>query len=325
MTPLLISEHPGQQSPALPFKSYNAYLKGVFGERVVKITLDAGFNCPNRDGSKGIGGCTFCDETGSSSRAQDRRASLTEQMLVNIENQQRRFGARKFMAYFQSFTNTYAPVERLKALYDEALSAHPDVVGLAVSTRPDCVDEEKLALLASYAKDRFLQLEYGMQTCHDHTLALLNRCETHADYLHALKLTREAAKAASVQIHDCAHVILGLPGESWEDMMTTARTLARLKVSGVKIHLLVAMRHTPIAKEYAQGQWEPMSRTCYIQTVVDFIERLHPECIIHRVGGNGHPLHVVAPRWLPEERHDVLQDVIAEFQRRESYQGRLFI
>ncbi|MEB3207001.1 MAG: TIGR01212 family radical SAM protein [Vampirovibrionales bacterium] len=310
--------------PLLPFRSYNSFLRDIFGERVAKITLDAGFNCPNRDGSKGVGGCTFCDETGSSSRAQDRKSSLTEQMRVNIARQQRRFGAQKFMAYFQSFTNTYAPVERLKLLYDEALNAHPDVVGLAISTRPDCVDEEKLALLAQYASRYFLQLEYGVQTCHDRTLALLNRCETHADFINALTFTRKVAFEANVTIHDCAHVILGLPEESWDDMMTTANTLAQLNVAGVKIHLLVAMRHTPIAKAFEQGQWQPMSREAYIQTVVDFIERLHPDCVIHRIGGNGHPQHVVAPRWLPEQRHNVLNYVTAEFQKRGTYQGCRF-
>ncbi|MEB3245327.1 MAG: TIGR01212 family radical SAM protein [Vampirovibrionales bacterium] len=303
----------------LPYNSYTQHLMQRFGQRVYKITLDAGFNCPNRDGSKGLGGCTFCDETGSSSRAQDKRASLRDQLLGNIQKQQKRYGAQKFIAYFQSYTNTYAPVERLRALYDEALAAHPDIVGLAVSTRPDCVDAEKLALLADYqARGLYVQLEYGMQTIHDRTLTAINRCETHADFLTAIELTEQAGLAY------CVHVILGLPGETHAEMMQTAEKLALLRVPGVKMHLLVAMRHTPIAKAYAAGLWQPMARDEYIGTTVDFIERLHPQCVIHRVGGNGHPKHVVAPTWLQTEKNQVLGDIVAEFARRGSCQGSQF-
>ncbi len=298
-----------------PYRPYSQYLQEKLGAKTYKLTLDAGFTCPNRDGTKAYGGCTFCDQTGSSSREQDLRDSITEQLLKNMDKQRKRFKAEKFIAYFQSFTNTYAPVERLKALYDEAVSAHPDIVGLAISTRPDCVDEEKLALIASY-KDRvpYVSVEYGMQTIHDRTLDLLNRAETYEDFRIAYELTQK------YDIEHCIHVILDLPGESWEDQMATADKLAELKVHGVKIHLLCAMEKTPLAAQYLRGEWQPLDQDAYVQLICDFIERLHPDTVIHRVAGNGHRLHVVAPLWL-QKKLELMNEIEAEFARRGTRQG----
>jgi hypothetical protein len=298
-----------------PYRPYSEYLKQKIGHRTYKLTLDAGFTCPNRDGTKAKGGCTFCDQTGSSSRAQDRRDSITDQLIKNMDKQRKRFKAEKFIAYFQSFTNTYAPVERLKALYDEAVSAHPDIVGLAISTRPDCVDDEKLAMIATYKdKVQYLSVEYGMQTIHNRTLDFLNRAETHEEFLEAYELTRK------YDLDHCIHVILGLPGESWEEQMATADTLARLKVNGVKIHLLCAMEKTPLAESFLRGEWEPMEQEPYVALICDFIERLHPDCVIHRVAGNGHHQHVVAPLWL-QRKKEIMNDIDAEFERRGTRQG----
>lgn len=298
-----------------PYRPYSTYLREKLGYKTYKLTLDAGFTCPNRDGVKAYGGCTFCDQTGSSSRAQDRRDTITEQLLGNLEKQRKRFKAEKFIAYFQSFTNTYAPVERLKALYDEACTAHPDIIGLAISTRPDCVDREKLALIASY-KERmaYVSVEYGMQTIHDHTLARLNRAETHAEFLEAYALTQE------YELEHCIHVILDLPGETWDEQMATAEALARLKVHGVKIHLLCAMEKTPLAAEYLRGEWQPLEREAYVSLLCDFLERLHPETIIHRVAGNGHREHILAPMWL-QRKLEIMNDIEAEFARRGTHQG----
>jgi uncharacterized protein len=297
------------------YRSYNHMLRQHFGQAVYKITLDAGFTCPNRDGTKGSGGCTFCDETGSSSRAQDKKDSIAQQLLTNMEKQRHRFKANRFIAYFQSYTNTYSPVVRLKRLYDEAMAAHPDIVGLAISTRPDCVTPENAALIASYQQPgRLVSLELGLQTIHNHTLQRLNRCETVEDFYAAMALVRQH------QLAHCIHVILDLPGETWADQMATADVLARLRVDGVKIHLLVAMENTPIAAEFLRGEWQPLDRVAYVQLVCDFIERLHPETVIHRVAGNGHPKHVVAPLWM-KEKHDILREVDAEFARRGTRQG----
>ncbi|MEB3287101.1 MAG: TIGR01212 family radical SAM protein [Vampirovibrionales bacterium] len=298
-----------------PYRPYSQYLKEKFGFKIYKATLDGGFTCPNRDGTKAIGGCTFCDTTGSSSRAQDRRDSISEQIVKNVEKQRKRFKADKFIAYFQSFTNTYAPTDRLKALYDEAMAAHPDIIGLAISTRPDCVDEEKLSLIASYkAPGRYVSVEYGMQTIHNRSLELVNRAETFEDFIAAYEMTQRFG------LDHCVHIILGMPGETHDDMMATADEMARLKVMGVKIHLLCAMEHTPLAKDYLEGRWRPLEQEEYVNLVCDFIERLHPQCVIHRVAGNGHHQHVVAPLWL-QRKKEIMSDIEREFARRGTVQG----
>lgn len=300
---------------AKAYLPYSALLKKKFGTKVYKVTLDAGFTCPNRDGKKGVGGCTFCDETGSSSRAQNKKDSLTEQIHKNIEIMRTRFKAEKFVPYFQSYTNTYSKVERLKRLYDEAINAHPDVLGLAISTRPDCVDEEKLDLIASYQRPGgYLSLEYGMQTVHDDTLVRINRCETHADFLNAFQMTQDR------NIGMCVHIILGLPGETWEHMMATARVMSQLKPEAVKIHLLCAMKHTPLEKQYLRGDWQPLEQAQYVQLVCDFIEHLDPAIAIQRITGNGHRNGLVAPRWLLK-KFEVLEQVDNEFLKRGTRQG----
>jgi hypothetical protein len=315
-------QSPSDTAPApviKPYRSYSSYLKERFDGRVVKITVDPGFSCPNIDGTKGRGGCTFCDETGSASRTTDKNDSIATQINLNIERMRKRFKSNRFVAYFQPHTNTYAPIETLKQVYDEAMGAHPDIMGLAVSTRPDCVTEETINLISSYQdgyqpNERYVSIEYGLQTIHNRTLALVNRCETVEDFERAYNLSKDSG------IDHCIHVILGLPGESHADMMATAEQLAQWKVAGVKIHMLVAMDKTIIAKYYRQGLWQPMERAEYIETVCDFMERLHPECIIHRVAGNGHPAHVVAPLWM-KQKFNVMDDIDAEFARRGTQQG----
>jgi uncharacterized protein len=301
---------------AKPYRTYNRYLQELFGCRVYKVSIDAGFTCPNIDGTKGFGGCTFCDETGSSSRTNLAKTPIAEQVARNIAHRRNRFKAEKFIAYFQSNTNTYASVDRLKKLYDEALSVSDDVVGLAISTRPDCVTPEILDLIASY-KDRvpYVSVEYGLQTVHNRSLELVNRCETveHFQQAYAWTLERE--------LDHCIHVILGMPGETHDDMMATSDALARWKVAGVKIHMLVAMNHTPIAEDYRSGRWQSMSFETYVNTCTDFIERLHPECVIHRVAGNGHFQHVVAPKWMAGQRQDVMAAIDACFAERGTRQG----
>lgn len=297
------------------YRAHGEYLRQTLGCKTYKLTLDAGFTCPNRDGSKAWGGCIFCDPGGSSSRAQDPQASITRQLLENLDKQRKRFGAEKFIAYFQSFTNTYAPIERLKALYDEAACAHPDIIGLAISTRPDCVDADKLDLIASYRRQLpHVSIEYGLQTIHDRTLRRINRAESFDDFLRAHAMTCERG------IDHCVHVILDLPGESHADQMATADKLAQLGVGGVKIHLLCAMQGTPLATQHARGEWRPLDEDAYLSLICDFIERLHPDCVIHRVAGNGHHQHVVAPRWL-QHKHHLMNRIDREFARRGTRQG----
>jgi uncharacterized protein len=300
----------------LPYNSFNNFLKKLFKQRTYKISIDAGFSCPNRDGTKGVGGCIFCDEKGSSSRTNHECSSLKTQIINNIKVRKSRYRAEKFIVYFQSFTNTYASTEKLKKLYDEAIDAHEDIVGISVSTRPDCIDEEKIKLLASYKeKLPFVCVEYGMQTANDSTLKLLNRNETHEDFLKALELTKK------YDLHHCAHIILGLPEESLEDNLKTADTLAQLKVEGVKIHSLVAMENTALCQMYERGLWTPLTLEEYVERSCSFIERLHPTSILHRVSASGHPLHIIAPLWMKEKNLQFSKALIEEFQKRKTRQG----
>ncbi|MGM0439647.1 MAG: TIGR01212 family radical SAM protein [Chlamydiota bacterium] len=290
-----------------PFLSYNNYLRKKFGCPVYKVSVDAGFSCPNRDGTKGRQGCIFCDEVGSSARASCRHGSITQQVLNNGLLRRKRSSACKFIAYFQSFTNTYAPIERLRAYYDEAVNAHPDIVGLSISTRPDSVDEQKLALIAEYReKLPYVCVEYGVQSVHDRTLARINRQETHQDFVGALALSQRLG------LETCAHVILGLPGESVDDQLATADRLAELGVGGVKIHMLVAMENTTIAEQYRRGEWSPLEFEDFVDLATAFIKRLPPECVIHRIGGNGHPHFVVAPNWVIGQRNNIIEAVTAK-------------
>lgn len=304
------------ETTTLPYKSYNQLMQSIFGCKVYKVSIDGGFSCPNRDGSKGYGGCIFCDNEGSSSRTNKNSATITEQIQNNIKVRKSRYGAKKFIAYFQSFSNTYAPLSELKKKYDEALDADRDIVGINISTRPDCIDEEKIQLIASY-KDRlkYVCLEYGMQTCHDKTLKLINRKETHQDFINALELTKKYG------LHYCAHIILGLPGESYEDQFITANQITELRLEGIKLHFLVAMENTSLSKMYKQGLWNPFSYESYLSLAVSFLERVHKECTIHRISLSGHPKHIVAPLWMKNKTYNVSEDLRKEFQKRKTYQG----
>lgn len=298
------------------YYSYNDYLQKKFGCRVYKVSIDAGFTCPNRDGSKGIHGCIFCDESGSSSRTHAPSVSITHQIVNNINIRRSRYGAKKFIVYFQSFTNTYAPLSHLKKVYDEAIRAHPDIVGLAISTRADCIDREKLELIASYRTQLpYVCIEYGLQTIHDRTLKLINRQETHDDFVRAIQMTQE------LQLDHCAHVILGLPNETHQEMLETAQRIAEYKIQGVKIHFLVAMQNTPLAQHYAEGLWKPLSMEEGILLTCDFLEHLPPDCVIYRIGGNGHPLHAVAPEWVWQKKKEFALALDREFERRQTRQG----
>lgn len=293
------------------YLSYKQYLKEKFGTTVFKVCIDGGFDCPNRDGTKAEGGCRFCDVTGSSSRTNPKGSAIQAQILENIAVRKARFKAKKFIAYFQSFSNTYAAVESLKLRYDAAVSAHEDIVGLSIATRTDCVDEEKMALIASYKKKLpLVSIEYGLQSIHDHTLDLLNCQHNFADFENAFHLAEKHG------LEHCIHVILGLPGESREDMLQTAKMLNHMRVRGVKIHMLVAMERTWLARQYQLGKWQPMEFEEFIDCVCDFVTELPQNCVIHRLGGNGHPKHLVAPKWVKERKNELIPSINKELEKR---------
>lgn len=295
------------------YNQYSAHLKNKFGVKVYKVTLDAGFSCPNRDNTISSGGCIFCDDGGSFSQAHSNLLSVEDQLKTGIDTLSSRFKAKKFMSYFQAYSNTYKQVMELEKIYKSALQ-HPDVVGLSIGTRPDCVDSEKLELISSFKEDYYTWVEYGLQSIHDKTLKAINRGHDFDCFLSAYEKTKEKG------INVCAHVILGLPGESKEDMLKTAEKLAELGVDGVKIHMLCALEGTKLAQIYEKNEISFMSEEDYIQTVCDFLEILPIETTIHRLAGNGLKANLVAPKWLGKKM-DCLNQIDREFEKRNSHQG----
>ncbi|MGK2904922.1 MAG: TIGR01212 family radical SAM protein [Desulfuromonadales bacterium] len=292
---------------------FSEQLKKSFGVRVHKISVDAGFGCPNRNGGRTGPGCLFCDPGGSGAVGIERLLSVAEQIELGKEVMSRKYKAGKFMAYFQPFSNTLAPASQLRTLYDEALAVD-NVVGLAVGTRPDCVPPDVLDLLGEYHRRTYFWLELGLQSSHDRTLQWLNRGHDFATFMKAYH------EAKSRDLRVCVHVILGLPGESRADMLATADVLARLQVDGVKLHLLHVLQNTPLGNLYIQNKIQPLGMDEYVKLTVDVIERLHPGTLIHRLTGDGPRGQLLAPLW-SLNKWQVLNAIDAEFVRRGSRQG----
>jgi hypothetical protein len=299
------------------YRDFNSYLKGIFGERVQRISLDAGLSCPNRDGKISGEGCIYCNRRGSGSGAMLAEGlSIQEQITRGRIFGEKRYGAKKFIAYFQSFSNTYAPLPKLKELYDAGLEC-PEVVGLFVATRPDCVDSDVLSLLSSYKRDHLVWIEYGLQSAHDSTLLAINRG-------HKVKCFERAVHmACDFGLNVCAHVILGLPGETRAMMLETARYVSLLPVSGVKIHLLHVARGTRLADLYRNGTYECLSRDEYIALVIDFLEILPPEVVIQRLTGDPNPSELLAPYWAKEKPLN-LALIKTGLEESNTWQGKLF-
>ena len=297
------------------YNQFSAFLKNKFQAKVYKITLDAGFSCPNRDGTISTGGCIFCDGSGSFSQAHSNLLSIEEQVKTGAETLSKRFKAQKFMAYFQAYTNTYKPVNELEKIYRAALT-HNDIVGLSIGTRPDSVDDDKLKLISDISKDYYTWIEYGLQSIHNKTLKKINRGETFETFLKSYEKTKEYG------INVCAHVILGL-WETHDEMMETAQKLAELKIDGVKIHMLCALENTKLADMYNNGEIDFMTEDEYVNTVCDFLEYLPADTTIHRLAGNGLKKELITPRWIGKKL-DCLNKIDMEFIRRNSFQSSKF-
>ena len=298
------------------YNQYSAHLKKKFGVKVYKITLDAGFSCPNRDGTISTGGCIFCDEGGSFSHEHTNLLQIEKQVEEGIKTLSKRFKAQKFMSYFQAYSNTYKPVSELEKIYNCALN-HSDIVGLSIGTRPDCIDDEKIKLISSYKDDYYTWVEYGLQSIHDKTLKKINRGHNFDCFFKAYEKTKEAG------INVCVHVIFGL-WETHDEIMQTAQKLAQLKVDGVKIHMLCALENTKLAQIYKEGGIDFMDENEYVKTVCDFLEYLPETTTIHRLAGNGLSTELIAPKWLGK-KFDCLNKIDKEFINRNSYQGSKFI
>lgn len=295
------------------FNLYSTHLKQRFGGRVHKISVDAGFSCPNRDGGRDSHGCLFCDSGGSGAVGIERNQPIAVQLERAKELMRRKYRAKWFIAYFQPFSNTFAPVAHLRHCYDQALAVE-DVVGLAIGTRPDCLPAETLDLLAEYHQQTYFWLEIGLQTSHNRSLDFLQRGHDYQCFLDAFRQAKERG------LRVCVHLILGLPGESREDVLATAAEMARLKVDGVKLHLLHVLRGTPLGELYLQGQVPMLEMQEYVELAVDFIERLHPDTLIQRLTGDGPRDILLAPLW-SMDKWEVLNAIDAELGRRGSKQG----
>ena len=311
------SLQPAWRQAGLRYYAYNFALRQRFACRVQKVSIDAGFTCPNVDGTVAKGGCTFCDNRSFSPSRRLPRAGVLGQIDQSIARMRSRYkNCSHFLAYFQPATNTYAPVEVLRPLYEEALT-HPQVVGMAIGTRSDCVPEEVLALLEDLAHRSYLSVEYGMQTIHNRSLDWMNRGHHHDSFLDAV----ERSRGRGFEI--CAHAILGLPGENREDMLATARELARVKIDAVKLHNLYCVKNTKLAEQVAAGEVTLMGRDEYVRTAVDFLELLPPTMVVERISGDAPPDYFVGPRW-SADKPAVKAAIEAEFKRRDTWQGKSF-
>jgi len=295
------------------YRDLNSHLRKRFGCRVQRIALDAGLTCPNRDGTKGTGGCIYCNSRGSGTGL-SATLSITQQLQRGKERLARRYKAKKFIAYFQSFSNTYAPVEKLRSLYREALSVE-DIVGLAIGTRPDCVPPEVLDLLEELNKKTYLWVEYGLQSIHEATLKRINRGHTVEDFLRAVEETRKR------NIEVVVHVILGLPGEGKREMLETARALSALDIQGVKLHLLYVVQGTPLARLYQAGKYRCLTREEYVDIVCEFLALLPPHVVIHRLTGDPHPHELLAPAWALEKQTNI-KAIHQALEARDLWQGK---
>ncbi len=292
---------------------YSKYLFETFHKKVYKITLDSGFNCPNRDGTISNKGCLFCDEVGSFSRCIDANLTLQEQIKKSIEKLSSQFKAEAFIAYFQSYSNTYAPLEVLKKVYDSVFFDER-IVGISIGTRPDCVDGKKLDLIARY---KHPWIEYGLQSANDKTLEFINRGHDFECFKKALIETKKRG------IKVCAHIILGLPGENRSMMMETAKKLAILEPDGIKIHMLTILADSPLFELYKKEPFYLMSMEQYCELVCDILEILPPKTVIQRIAGTGFSETTQAPKWV-NRRFEILNNIDRIMLKRNSKQGDFF-
>jgi radical SAM protein (TIGR01212 family) len=298
-----------------PYNAYKDYLRTRFEGRLQKVSVDAGFTCPNRDGVKAIGGCTYCNNDSFVPPYCKPGMSIAEQVDAGVEYLSRRYKARQFVVYFQAYSNTYAPLEYLKTLYSQALK-HPQVRGLVIGTRPDCVDQAKITYFEQLARDYYISLEYGLESIHDLTLERINRGHDFREWAEAVE------KTAGRGIHIASHVILGLPGETREQMLQIAEVISRYPIDSLKIHHLHIVKKTALATQYKREPFPVFGYNEYISFVIEFLQRLRPDIYIQRLVGETHPRNLVAPIW-GVRANTVQRHIEDEMQRRGAWQGHL--
>ena len=299
-----------------PYYSFDSMIRERYGEKVYKVTLDAGMTCPNRDGKLGTRGCIFCSAGGSGDFAGDRSLSITEQIDAQTALIRSKRPVNKFIAYFQAYTNTYAPVSRLEEVFTEAVR-HPDIVGVSVGTRPDCLPEEVLDLLGRLNQICPFTVELGLQTMHERTAAYIRRG-------YPLSCFEEAVRSLRTRdIEVIVHTILGLPGETREDMLETVRYLNTQDIQGIKLQLLHVLEGTDLKEDYLSGKFQVLSEEEYLEILISCLELLRPDIVIHRLTGDGPSDLLIAPLWASRKR-DVLNHLHHLLKKRKTWQGRLF-
>lgn len=302
------------------YNSYIGYFKKTYGERLQKVVVDAGFTCPNRDGLAGTGGCTYCDNAAFHPGYSTAGIPIHEQIDEGIKFHRVRYRkAEKFLAYFQPYSNTYAPLERLREVYEEALS-HPLVAGIVIGTRPDCVDEDKLDYLASLAREHVVVIEYGIESVYDRTLQRINRGHSFEDAVRAVEMT------AARGLTQGAHFIFGLPGESVEEMLGYAPIINKLPLHSVKFHQLQIVRGTAMEKEFAArpSDFVTFSLDEYLDFIADLLERLRPDLYIERFAGEVPPRFVNSTPWGLLRNTELIRLLEQRLEQRNTFQGRLF-
>ena len=294
----------------------NDFLKEKFNEKIYKVSLDGGFTCPNRDGKVSRGGCIFCSENGSGDFTATKLKSIHAQIEEQIDLVSKKYKGDKYIAYFQNFTNTYAEVSYLRKIYEEALS-HEKIVGLAIATRPDCLEDDVLELLAELNKKTFLWVELGLQTLNDDVAKYFNRAYETEIYKKA------SEKLNRLNIKFVTHIIIGLPKEENNDYLKTAIFAQNCGTWGIKLHLMYVVKNTPLEKLYLNGDLKINTKEEYVEKVVNVLENISSEIVVHRLTGDGDRETLVAPLW-SIKKIDVLNSIHKELKRRNTYQGKLY-
>ena len=303
------------------YNSYPEYFRKIFGGRVQKVAIDAGFSCPNRDGSNGSGGCTFCDNDAFNPSYCSAAKSISHQISEGILFHRTRYRrAKQFLAYFQAYSNTYAPLGKLKTLYEEALSCE-GIVGLVIGTRPDCVDEPKLDYLAGLAKKKYIKVEYGIESIRDNTLGSINRGHNFAASLRAIRMTHER------EIPVGAHFIIGLPGESRTTFLNDIKTISALQLESIKFHQLQIIHGTRMEQAFLKEpeQFELYSLGEYINLMIEVVEKLNPDIVIERIAAEVPPRFLANKAWGLIRYDEVLRKFEEELELRNTWQGRLYL
>jgi len=301
------------------YNDFSTHFRNLFSERVQKVSIDAGFTCPNRDGNKGIGGCTYCNNKTFKPSYCNLENSVATQLEEGIVFFAKKYSSMKFLAYFQAYTNTYAPLENLIELYETALK-HPKVVGLVIATRPDCLSLETIEYLAELSKRYYVMVELGIESCENSSLQLINRGHTFEESVVAIE------NLSKFGIHNCAHMIVGLPGESKETILKQPQLLSKLPIENLKLHQLQIQRGTVMAKQYAEHpEWFSIYENVndYVEIVVDYLELLKPEIIVERFVSSSPANLLIAPGW-GLKNFEFVAKVEKRLKERDTWQGKLF-